>query len=222
MPKGPARAIRSAVVMLFVLTIAACNTPQSPTSALSAAASEMGHALGVVTPPSTPVAFILDLPVDPMPISSGYGQRWGRLHEGLDFDGEYGDPIYAASDGVVVFVGRRNGYGRTVEILHVAGIETRYAHMSAFADTLQEGQEIAAGTPIGYIGTSGRVTGAHLHFEVLIDGLPQDPLRHLALDNIDAYVRDPSLLAGLCSSSDAPPVTCQDLQFAGMGDIGPL
>lgn len=119
-------------------------------------------------------------PVDNAPVSSNFGPRWGRFHYGIDFDAEYGADVHAARDGVVAFVGRRGGYGRLVEIRHADGDTTRYAHLSAFGNGLEEGDRVQAGETIGYVGASGRVTGTNLHFEIREAGEAVDPLPHLA------------------------------------------
>jgi murein DD-endopeptidase MepM/ murein hydrolase activator NlpD len=112
-------------------------------------------------------------------ISSGFGYRAdpftgaGAFHAGLDFKGPYGAPIFAAAKGVVSFAGVKQGYGNCIEIDHGNGLLTRYAHMSAFRASI--GQSVAAGTAIGAIGSSGRSTGPHLHFEVRINGNPVNP-----------------------------------------------
>ncbi|MEP7221243.1 MAG: M23 family metallopeptidase [Novosphingobium sp.] len=112
-------------------------------------------------------------------ISSGFGYRAdpftgaGAFHAGLDFKGPIGAPIYAAARGRVSFVGQRSGYGNCVEVDHGNGLVTRYAHMSAFRTVL--GREVTAGEQIGAIGSSGRSTGPHLHFEVRINDQPVNP-----------------------------------------------
>jgi murein DD-endopeptidase MepM/ murein hydrolase activator NlpD len=112
-------------------------------------------------------------------ISSGFGYRAdpftgaAAFHGGLDFRGPYGAPIYAAARGVVSFAGIRSGYGKCVEIDHGNGLMTRYAHMSALRS--QVGQVIMPGTVIGAIGSTGRSTGPHLHFEVRVNDRPVNP-----------------------------------------------
>ena len=112
-------------------------------------------------------------------ISSGFGYRSDpfsgapALHAGLDFKAPTGAPIFAAARGKVAFVGRRAGYGNCVEIDHGNGLRTRYAHMSAFR-TLA-GKLVRAGQVIGAIGSTGRSTGPHLHFEVRLHGQPVNP-----------------------------------------------
>jgi murein DD-endopeptidase MepM/ murein hydrolase activator NlpD len=123
------------------------------------------------------------VPVSGGEITSGFGYRsdpftgGGAFHPGLDFRGAYGSPIYAAGSGTVSFVGQIHGYGNVVEISHGNGLLTRYAHMSK---TLAKvGQRVAAGDAIGQIGSTGRSTGPHLHFEVRINGGVVNPRRYL-------------------------------------------
>ena len=112
-------------------------------------------------------------------ISSGFGVRRdpftgaGALHKGLDFAGPMGAPIYAAAEGRVSFVGRKSGYGNVVEITHGNGLVTRYAHMSRFSSRV--GQSVGAGDVIGAIGSTGRSTGPHLHFEGRLHGRAVNP-----------------------------------------------
>jgi murein DD-endopeptidase MepM/ murein hydrolase activator NlpD len=110
------------------------------------------------------------------PVTSLFGPRWGRMHEGIDFGAPYGAPIYAAGDGVVVFAGPMAGYGRLLEIRHADGTVTAYAHMSRFA---VRGGRVRAGQVVAYVGSAGQSTGAHLHFEVRAGGRPVNPLTWL-------------------------------------------
>ncbi len=120
-----------------------------------------------------------NLPASLEYISSGFGYRSdpftgaAAFHAGLDFRGPVGAPIYAAAKGTVSFAGIRQGYGNCIEITHGNGLLTRYAHMSAFRAHV--GEVIAAGDTIGAIGSSGRSTGPHLHFEVRINDQPVNP-----------------------------------------------
>ncbi|MXP40157.1 peptidoglycan DD-metalloendopeptidase family protein [Altererythrobacter soli] len=119
------------------------------------------------------------MPVDRMMISSGFGVRHdpfdgsAAMHSGLDFRGPTGAPIHAAAAGKVIFVGSRAGYGNLVEISHGNGLTTRYAHMSKFK--ARPGQKVEAGDVIGAIGSTGRSTGPHLHFEVRINNRAVNP-----------------------------------------------
>lgn len=112
--------------------------------------------------------------------TSGFGYRkdpkgYGtRMHEGTDMAGDYGTPVYATGDGVVSFAGWDSGYGRLIKIKHDFGIETRYAHLSAF--NVEAGQKVSRGDRIGDTGNSGRSTGTHLHYEVRIGGTAVNPM----------------------------------------------
>ncbi|WP_052520302.1 M23 family metallopeptidase [Aneurinibacillus migulanus] len=101
-------------------------------------------------------------------VSSGYGPRWGKLHTGVDIGGRKwtGSTIIAARDGVIVRVYKSTTYGNTVFIQHDNGLQTRYAHMIDGSIVVSVGQKVKAGDPIGRMGSTGKVTGPHLHFEV--------------------------------------------------------
>lgn len=128
---------------------------------------------------------------DPIPgagVSSGFGMRGiamgrryvGGFHNGLDIEGKYGTPIYAAADGIVNYQGWYYNYGRTVKITHGSSLETLYAHMSRFADGVAPGSSVRKGDLIGYVGSTGRSTGPHLHFSVIANGEFVDPSGYLA------------------------------------------
>jgi murein DD-endopeptidase MepM/ murein hydrolase activator NlpD len=122
-------------------------------------------------------------PVDG-PVGSGFGVRQdpltGRaaLHTGLDFPADIGTPIVAAAGGVVIAAERDAAYGLAVQVDHGNGLVTRYAHTSK--SLVKAGDLVRRGQPIAEVGNSGRSTGPHLHFEVLLDGAPQNPARFLA------------------------------------------
>jgi murein DD-endopeptidase MepM/ murein hydrolase activator NlpD len=111
------------------------------------------------------------------PVTSGFGMRWGRMHEGIDIGVGYGTPIHAAAAGRVVYAGWMSGYGNLVAIDHGGGISTAYGHQSSIAVSV--GQIVAQGETIGYVGCTGHCFGPHLHFEVRINGAPVDPLGYL-------------------------------------------
>jgi murein DD-endopeptidase MepM/ murein hydrolase activator NlpD len=110
-------------------------------------------------------------------ISSPFGMRWGRMHEGVDLAGGYGSPILAASDGFVLYAGSAPGYGRVVKIREPDGTETWYGHMSRFLT--KAGDHVKAGQLIALVGAAGDATGPHLHFEVHVGGRPVDPVPFL-------------------------------------------
>ncbi len=115
--------------------------------------------------------------------TSGFGYRRDpkgggtRMHEGVDFAAATGTPIYATADGVVVEAGWDSGYGRSVVIRHGFGIETRYAHLSRIH--VNAGQRVSRGERIGDMGSSGRSTGTHLHYEVRVGGVAVNPMTYL-------------------------------------------
>jgi len=101
-----------------------------------------------------------------------------RKHEGIDFAADAGTPVMAAGDGVVARREWSGGYGNLVEVDHGSGLITRYAHASKIL--VKQGDLVKRGQPVAQVGNSGRSTGPHLHFEVLVDGVPQNPTRFLA------------------------------------------
>jgi murein DD-endopeptidase MepM/ murein hydrolase activator NlpD len=111
------------------------------------------------------------------PVTSGFGMRWGRMHEGIDIGVGSGTPIHAAASGRVVYSGWMEGYGNLVAIDHGRGISTAYGHQSSIA--VGNGQTVTQGQVIGYVGCTGHCFGPHLHFEVRINGSPVDPLGYL-------------------------------------------
>jgi len=122
-------------------------------------------------------------------ISSSFGEREdpfngeGAFHKGVDICAAYGTPIRAAADGIVESAGMESGYGRQVSINHGHDLKTLYAHMSGF--TVTQGQSVVRGQVIGYVGSSGRSTGAHLHYEVQIHGTPVNPHKYLRITLAD-------------------------------------
>jgi murein DD-endopeptidase MepM/ murein hydrolase activator NlpD len=127
-------------------------------------------------------------PIEKMSLSSSYGMRvhpiTGKLarHNGVDIPAPYGTPIYATADGIVGRAQRLGGYGNYVEIEHGNAIETRYGHMSSFV--VQPGQQVKKGDVLGYVGSTGRSTGNHLHYEVRIDGEPVNPMPFVRSDSM--------------------------------------
>ena len=121
------------------------------------------------------------IPVNATRVSSPYGTRYHpilktyRMHSGIDYAAPTGTPIMAPADGVVSFVGVKGGYGNAIMLNHRKGMETLYGHMSAFVSGVNAGKSVKAGDVIGFVGSTGRSTGPHLHYEVRINGQIVDP-----------------------------------------------
>jgi len=134
-----------------------------------------GRLAQLLIPSTTPVAG---------PVGSGFGFRTdpitgrGALHMGLDFPADVGTPIVAAAGGVVINADTHAAYGNVVDIDHGNGLVTRYAHASKLM--VKNGDLVKRGQAVAQVGNTGRSTGPHLHFEVLVDGVPQNPARFLA------------------------------------------
>jgi murein DD-endopeptidase MepM/ murein hydrolase activator NlpD len=110
------------------------------------------------------------------PLTSPFGYRWGRLHKGIDLGASYGSPIYAATDGVIIYAGPKAGYGQLIVIRDWDGTETAYGHMSSY---VRRSGRVHAGELIARVGSAGDATGPHLHFEVRVGGAPINPLPFL-------------------------------------------
>ena len=125
---------------------------------------------------------LMRTPIDGARLSSRYGRRrhpilgYTRMHRGVDFAAPRGTPIYAAGDGSVVRAGRYGGYGRYIRIRHNSTYSTAYAHMRAFARGVRRGRRVRQGQTIGYVGSTGRSTGPHLHYEIHYRGRQINPL----------------------------------------------
>jgi len=151
----------------------------------------------------------------PQRISSGFGNRTdpftGRqaFHPGIDFPWPTGTPVMAAGEGKVIFVGQINGYGNCIDIDHGGGIVTRYGHLSAFIAS--QGEMVKTGTPIARVGSTGRSTGPHLHFEVRRNDKAVDPTYYLAAGRRLAHFMAPATtVAKTDPDKDAPDTTVTD------------
>lgn len=154
---------------------------EAQADALEAASTRLASIVSAAPPPVAP----------PVPTTSGsgfiwpvrgtlvspYGQRWGRLHSGIDIAAPAGTPIAASSSGQIVYAGSMSGYGLIVVIQHAGGIATAYAHNSSIAVSV--GQTVAQGQTIAAVGCTGRCFGDHVHFEVRVGGSPVDPMGYL-------------------------------------------
>ena len=126
---------------------------------------------------------LMRTPIDGARLSSGFGMRkhpilgYNKMHRGTDFAAPSGTPIYAAGDGVVEVAKWNGGYGKYIRIRHNSSYKTAYAHMKRFARGVTKGSRVEQGQVIGYVGTTGRSTGPHLHYEVLLNGQQVNPRR---------------------------------------------
>ncbi len=125
---------------------------------------------------------LLRTPIDGARISSGYGMRrhpilgYSKMHRGIDFAAPRGTPIFAAGDGVIREIGRKGSFGNYLRIQHNSEISTAYAHLNGFAKGLRRGARVRQGQVVAYVGSTGRSTGPHLHYEVLRQGRQVNPL----------------------------------------------
>lgn len=126
---------------------------------------------------------LMRTPINGARLTSGYGNRkhpilgYTLAHRGVDFGARTGTPIMAAGDGVVEFSGWIGGYGRYVRIRHNSAYKTAYAHMSAIRKGIKPGRRVSQGEIIGFVGSSGRSTGPHLHYEILVNNVQVNPMR---------------------------------------------
>src|SRR6202166_1526023 len=127
--------------------------------------------------------FLVRKPVNNAIMRSGFGSRrhpilgYVKMHTGVDWATAYGTPIFASGNGVVEVAGVEGGYGKYVRLKHNNGYETAYGHMSAFAKGLEVGKQVRQGQIIGFVGSTGQSTGAHVHYEILVNGRFVDPMR---------------------------------------------
>jgi murein DD-endopeptidase MepM/ murein hydrolase activator NlpD len=127
--------------------------------------------------------FLVRKPVNNAIMRSGFGSRrhpilgYVKMHTGVDWATPYGTPIFASGNGVLEKVGWEGGYGKYVRVKHNNGYETAYAHMSAFAKGMEPGKRVRQGQVIGFVGSTGQSTGAHVHYEILVNGRFVDPMR---------------------------------------------
>jgi murein DD-endopeptidase MepM/ murein hydrolase activator NlpD len=125
---------------------------------------------------------LMRTPINGSRVSSGYGMRrhpvlgYSKMHKGIDFAAPKGTPIFAAGDGVIKQSGWVNGYGNFIKITHNSSLSTGYGHMSRFAGGMRPGVRVKQGQVIGYVGATGRATGNHLHYEIMMNGVQVNPV----------------------------------------------
>ena len=158
---------------------------------------------------------LLRTPVDGARITSRFGMRhhpilgYNKMHQGIDFGAGTGTPVLAAGDGVVEMASRYGGYGNWIKIKHAGGYATGYAHLSRYAKGLRPGQRVSQGQVIGYVGSTGRSTGPHLHYEIFFKGARINP--------IGAKVPTGSILSGADVARFKASKSRVDALLAGQG-----
>ena len=126
---------------------------------------------------------LLKTPIDGARLSSNFGMRkhpisgYNKLHKGVDFAAPIGTPVYAGGNGVVEFVGRNGGYGKYIRIRHNNEYKTAYAHLNGFNKGISKGVRVNQGQVIGFVGSTGRSTGPHLHYEIIYQNEQINPLK---------------------------------------------
>lgn len=126
---------------------------------------------------------LMRTPINGARLSSGFGKRkhpilgYSKMHTGIDFAAPSGTPIFAAGDGVIDYAARKGGYGKYIRIRHNSEYQTAYAHMRAFKKGMHKGKRVKQGDVIGYVGSTGRSTGPHLHYEIIKSNRKVNPLR---------------------------------------------
>ncbi len=168
---------------VFALTAIGAARPESEFSFISRAAPAPAAVspAPVVAPAPPPPAYSFVTPLPGQQVNSPFGMRqlpWeeaGRLHKGVDIAAPAGAPVLATLPGEVIRSGEDAAYGRFIEIAHKDGLTSLYAHLGRKAKGVRKGAAVEAGQVIGHVGSSGRSTGSHLHFEIRNDGDPVNP-----------------------------------------------
>ena len=126
---------------------------------------------------------LMKTPLDGAKLSSNYGMRkhpilgYNKMHKGVDFAAPKGTPIYAAGNGTIDYIGRKGAYGKYIRIRHNNAYKTAYAHLNSFSKGMSKGTRVKQGQIIGYVGSTGRSTGPHLHYEVIYEGKQINPMK---------------------------------------------
>lgn len=171
-----------------------------------------GSAGGFTARPATATRFAVN---SPFGVRSDPLTGMLRMHTGVDLRAEYGESVGASMSGTVWFAGERSGYGNLVVVDHGSGIATFYAHLSKIV--VAAGEKVDAGQLVGYVGSTGRSTGPHLHYEVRANGRPVDPSSALALDGDQLLVNGQSVgiasTAGPVALPKAPGGTSISIDF---------
>lgn len=188
--------MRLAIAFLGAVALAACATAPAPSAGAPYSKHDLQVCPGMRVSNAPPVGsrgeitayspltvirgvMLARAPVDAC-LSSAYGPRSGgagSFHDGLDLYTGSPRPVLAGGDGRIASILQQRGYGLVIEIDHRNGVSTRYAHLSAIAPGLRSGAHVAAGEEIARTGRTGNATAVHLHYEILVDGRPVNPLK---------------------------------------------
>ena len=124
---------------------------------------------------------LMKTPINGARLSSSYGMRkhpisgYNKMHKGVDFAAPSGTPIFAAGNGVIEYAGRNGGYGKYIRIRHDSTYKTAYAHLKSYKKGISSGVRVKQGDVIGYVGSTGKSTGPHLHYEIIVNGVQINP-----------------------------------------------
>lgn len=160
---------------------------------------------------------LLATPIDGARITSGFGVRkhpilgYTKMHKGMDFGAPTGTPIYAAGNGTVVEIGDKGSYGKYIRLKHNGTVQSAYAHTSRFAKGLKKGDKVKQGDVIAYVGTTGRSTGPHLHFEVLENGTQVNPKKIKSAGGDKLAGKDLKAFKALVAEIDAERQTLRNV-----------
>ena len=213
------RALVLAALLVPASAVAAPAQPHSLPDLIAALADVAAHFdLPAPHVPALPDLRILTTEPVANTESSGFGWRDDpfrhdrRYHRGTDFRAHPGTPVLAAGDGVVVFAGRQSGYGNVIYVDHGGGVVTRYAHLRRIET--KKNAPVTAGERIGQVGSTGRATGPHLHFEVRLDGRAVDPVTAMTVADLErqnleagrlaAFALVPQIQAGVRDATERP------------------
>ena len=177
--------------------------------------------------------FLVRKPVSNAIMRSGFGGRrhpilgFVKMHTGVDWATPYGTPIFSSGNGVIEKAGWEGGYGKYIRIKHNNGYETAYGHMSAFAKGMEPGKRVRQGQVIGFVGSTGMSTGAHVHYEILVNGRFVDPMRvklprgrSLEGPMIAGFEKERDRIDGMMSNRGAARVSSDDLGTVGQPGRG--
>lgn len=171
------KSLRSGVILSAAVSALAFAAPAQATDIEGETAATTTTVAATATTSATFRTISFVAPVAGYAVNSSFGPRGGRMHEGIDIAAPSGTPILVAAEGVVVRTGTSSSYGRFAEVMHDNGVTSFYAHMSHVM--VSEGDQLAAGGQVGEVGSTGRSSGPHLHFEIRRDGQQINPTAFL-------------------------------------------